>query len=425
MKRRTSRLAPVALFVALFALAGANWPQFRGPGSSGVSSETGIPLTWNDTTNVVWRTALPGYGASSPIVVGERIFVTGYSGFGTDHARDADRKDLKLHVVCIDAGGKIVWDRARPGSPNVNRYGGFVALHGYASATPASDGKAVYASFGSSGVVAYDLSGELLWTADVGKKTHNFGTANSPVLFGDLVIINASVESGAIVALDKKSGKEVWRTGDIRRSWNTPVLVKTNDRTELVVNTEPLIKALDPETGKLIWTCEGMNDYICPSVIAHDGIVYAIGSRSNTAVAIRAGGDGDVTESHRLWKINKGANVTSPVLHEGYLYWVNENRGVAYCVDAKSGEIVYEERLDPRPGRIYASPVAVDGKLYYVSRENGTYVLPAKPEFAQLAHNELADDKSVFNGSPAVMGKQLLLRSDKYLYCVGKKNGKQ
>jgi outer membrane protein assembly factor BamB len=204
-------------------------------------------------------------------------------------------------------------------------------------------------------------------------------------------------------------------------SWNTPALVKTAEGNwELAVNTKATVIGVDPQTGEKLWTCDGINDYICPSILAEGDMLYAIGGRKNTALAIRSGGRGDVTQTHKLWEIGKGSNVSSPVYVDGHLYWSNESRGAAYCVDAKTGDIVYEERLDPNPGRIYASPVAVDGKLYYVSRDKGTYVVPAKPEFVQLAHNVIEGDDSIFNGSPAISNGQLLLRSDKFLYCIGK-----
>jgi outer membrane protein assembly factor BamB len=219
--------------------------------------------------------------------------------------------------------------------------------------------------------------------------------------------------------MDKTTGEVVWRAPDIQRAWNTPMLVDTPaGNPELVVNTKSGLVACDPRTGERLWWCDGFDDYICPSVIAHDGVVYAIGARKSSAMAVRAGGRGDVTETHRLWYTGKGSNVSSPVYHDGHLFWVHESRGTAYCLNAKSGEVVYEKRLEPRPGKVYASPVVADGKWYVVTRENGVYVFAARPEFELLAHNGPLDD-SVFNASPAVVDDKLLLRSDKYLYCIG------
>ena len=402
--------------------AGADWPQFRGPDSAGQSSETGLPLKWSDDSNIVWRTAMPGFGASSPITFGDRIYVTCYSGYGLSETDPGEQKNLVRHLVAVDrATGKIAWDEKMKADLPEQNYQRFVRLHGYTSSTPAADKDGVYVFYGRTAAAAYSHTGSLLWKKNLGDKTHVFGSANSPVLYKNLVIINASVECGDLVALDKKTGREVWRAKGMKRSWNTPVVVKTDKGDELVVNTEGKILAFDPATGKSLWQCKGIDDYICPSVIAQDGIVYAIGGRKNTCVAVKAGGRGDVTESHRLWTINKGSNVSSPVWHDGHLYFVSEKLGVAYCVNAKDGEVVYQQRLEPRPGIMYASPVVVDGRLYYMSREKGAFVLPAKPKFEILAHNVLKSDSSVFNGSPVVSRGQLLLRSDKFLYCVGKK----
>jgi len=223
-----------------------------------------------------------------------------------------------------------------------------------------------------------------------------------------------------LIALDKKTGQEVWRQGGMDMSWNTPALVKTSGGWELVVQVKSKILGFDPATGNPLWTCQGVEDYVCPSVVAEGDVVYVIGGRQARAIAVRAGGRGDVTETHKLWEVRKGSNVSSPVVHDGHLYWAHEGRGSVYCVDAKTGEGGYEERLNPRPGRIYASPLAADGKLYYVSRDAGVFVLAARPEFELLAHNKIDTDASIFNGSPAVAGGRLLLRSDRALYCIGK-----
>jgi hypothetical protein len=210
---------------------------------------------------------------------------------------------------------------------------------------------------------------------------------------------------------------------------NTPLLVSSStDQPELVVSSPGRGKAgfvfgIDPNTGKELWRCLGIPDsgYVVPSAIAHEGIVYAIGGRQNTALAVRAGGRGDVSNAHLLWRIGNGSNVASPVYHDGHLYWVHENRGIAYCLDASNGRIAYEERLTPRPGIVYASAVVADGKLYCVSQHNGTYVIAAEPTFELLAHNVFKDDNSRANAGPVVSDGCLLLRNDRYLYCIGSK----
>lgn len=415
------RASWLAAFLALTA-AGADWPQFRGPGGVGESSDRGLPETWSDEKNIIWKTALPGYGTSSPITFGDRIYLTTYSGYGLDQEQPGNMDDLARQVVCLDrADGKIIWTQPIETLLPEQQYQGFQALHGYASSTLATDGERIYAFFGKSGAFAFDLDGKLLWRTSLGEKIHNWGSATSPLLYQNLVIINASVESGSLVALDKTNGQEVWRTPGMAAAWNSPILVDLPEgRVDLVISVKGQLLGFDPATGKERWHCAGIDDYVCPSVIAHEGIVYAIGGRGRPGLAVAAGGEGDVSDKI-LWKTPKGSNVSSPVYHDGYLYFASESKGVAYCIDAKSGNTVYEERIEPRPDRIYASPVVADGKIYYVSRDKGVYVLPAKPEYELLAHNVIASDPSIFNASPAVSNGQLLLRSDTHLYCIGKK----
>lgn len=331
---------------------------------------------------------------------------------------EGSKDNLKRHLLALNRkDGKLVWDTAiKAKLPEEDR----IRDHGFAANTPAADSERIYCFFGKSGVLAFDHSGKQLWQTDVGEKTHGWGTAASPVLYKDLVFINASVESESLYALDRTTGKEKWRAKGIREAWNTPVVVSAKSgRKELVVATQGKVLAFDPDTGKDLWSCKtDIGWYMVPSVVAHDGVVYCLGGRSGVAaLAVRAGGEGDVTESHRLWKSMKGSNVSSPVFLNGHLYWVHESRGVAYCAKAETGEIVYEQRLE-RAGQVYASALLADGRLYYTTREGRTFVLASKPEFEQLAVNDFSD-RSTFNGTPSVDGSRLLIRSDKFLYCIG------
>jgi len=428
--RQTDSFFSRALFaVTLAALAvtplsaqdkSVDWPQFRGPSGMGVSGAKGLPVSWSQSENVIAKTELPGAGTSSPIVVGSKIYLTCYSGFnipGQEGAMD----DLKLHLVCLNRDDcSIAW--TSDVVPKLPEQAKIRDDHGYASSTPACDGERIYVFFGKTGVFAFDLSGKKLWEADVGDELNGWGTAASPVLFGDLVIINASVESQSLVALNKLTGKEVWRFEGIKESWNTPVLVPVEGgKTELVVGIFGKVLGIDPATGEQLWSCN--NDitwYVVPSIVAADGIVWSIGGRSGVAgIAVRAGGRGDVTKSHRLWTIRQGSNVSSPIIHEGHLYWMNDSMGIAYCADAKTGEVVYQERLN-RAGQFYSSPVLADGKLYYVSRQGRVFVIAAQPKFELLATNDLSD-RSTFNACPAISGDRILVRSDKYLYALGNK----
>ena len=404
------------LLAAALSADPEDWSAFRGPDATGEALDAAVPLEWADGRNVAWKTDLPGPGASSPVVFEGRIYLTCATG-----AEDDNTSNLTYHVLChdLETGGEV-WRLDVKKSARRLPSAGFVALHGHASATPAVDASGVYCSFGPEGVVAVSLDGQRMWRADVGDDTHAFGTAPSPALAGDVLVVNASVESGRLIGLDKTTGKELWTRDGIKRAWSTPVVVTSESgREECVVSMEGYVAAFDPATGKPLWQCEGIQDYVCPSVVAGDGVVYAIGGRKSFSLAVRTGGEGDVTESHRLWTLGEGSNVPSPALANGHLFWAHHDKGILYCVNAETGKLVYKERTPDSPGRIYASAVAAGGRVYHVSREGGTLVVPAEPRFEILARNRFGDDTSVFNATPAVAGDRLILRSDQALYAIG------
>jgi outer membrane protein assembly factor BamB len=402
--------------------AAEDWTGFRGPQGLGTAEASNLPVEWDGETNVVWKQNLPGLGSSSPIVLGSQVFLTCYSGYGESIEQPGDKSQLMRHVVCLDRDtGKIIWTKPFPGKSSESDYRpGNDSRHGYASSTIATDGEHLFVFFGISGVFGFDLKGNVLWNTDVGSGTHGWGSGTSPVLYQDLVIVNASIESTSLIALDKQSGKEVWRVPGIAKCWSSPMLVNVGEGQELVLNAPNKLMGFEPATGQELWHCEGIPDsYVCPSPISHEGVVYAIGGRKNTAIAVRAGGRGDVNDSHVLWKTGSGSNVSSPVYLNGFLYWFHESRGIVNCLNAKTGEQVYQERLEPRPDLVYSSVTAADGKLYAISQENGTYVLAARPEFELLAVNVFQDDRTRSNASIIVSNNQLLLRTDKALYCLG------
>lgn len=410
------------LALAVGGTSGADWRQFRGPGGLGVSDEKGLPVEWSAEKNIVWKVKLPGAGASCPVTQGNRVYLTCYSGYGMDVKEPGKMEDLRRHLVCLDrATGKTLWAKEFEPLLPEHKYAGEGAYHGYAASTPLIDGDRLYVFFGKSGVYCFDLDGKEIWRSSVGERTNGWGSGTSPVLYKDSVILNASVESGSLVALNKSTGKELWRTKGIDSAWNTPMLVTTPDKKqELVVSIQKWVVGVDPETGSELWRSDGVNRYVCPSVVAHDGIVYAIGG-GHTSLAVKSGGKGKVSETHGLWKLAKGSNVGSPIYHEGHLYWASDSGGLVYCQEAASGKVVFSERLKPDPGQIWASPVLADGKLYFVSKTNGTYVVAAQPKFEPLAHNVIEGDKSRSNASLAVSDGQLFLRNDQYLYCIGKR----
>jgi outer membrane protein assembly factor BamB len=400
-------------------LHGADWSRFRGPGSTGVSADTGLPVHWNANSNVVWKADLPGAGSSSPITWSDHVYVTCYSGYGIPMHSSGGKSRLTRHLVCLHRDdGRILWQADLAASGNEADYDGYLHLHGYASHTPLADSAGVYVFYGASGAASYSHDGELMWRADCGSMNHEWGSGASPLLFKNLVIIPARIESDSLIALDTKTGRELWR----RRAGfghGTPTLVSFADAQELVFVRNKQVVGADPATGDDLWTCSAEIDYAMPIPLAHNGVVYVM-TRGHS-IAIRAGGRGDVTESHLLWHLNRGSHIATPVYYEGHLYFPHDEQGVVYCVNAATGELVYEHRLPNTPRHIYASPIIADGLLYYVSRNDGVFVLAAKPEYSLLARNVIEGDTRRFTATPAICRGRLLLRSDQALYCLGSK----
>ncbi|MCB1094136.1 MAG: PQQ-like beta-propeller repeat protein [Verrucomicrobiae bacterium] len=402
----------LAILLSYPSLTVADWPQFRGPYGLGTSPDTGIPENWSETENIAWKIPLPGVGASSPIVIGDKVFLTASEG-GAD--------DVLRHVLCFSlTDGRLLWDKTvdslLPEQSKIRED------HGYASSTPVATGDRLFVFFGKSGVFAFDHDGRQLWNTTVGSALNGWGSAASLTLHRNLVLVNASVEGEALVALDQTSGKEVWKVGNITESWHAPVLAPVaNGRTEVIAALNGELRAFDAVDGKPLWQCKsGIGWYMCPMPLVQDGIVYAVGGRSGLGgLAVRTGGTGNVTETRRLWTLQKATNVPTPILHGGYLYFANDSTAVAHCVDIKTGEFLYSERLVPNPGGIYASPVLIGERILYLGRGGQAVFIAAKPEFKVLSSAVLENKRGMFNASPAVAGNRLLLRSNKFLYCIG------
>lgn len=424
-------LPPLSLATILAAslfpatVTAEDWPRFRGPAGDGTvsaSEAAKAPDDWSDSKNIAWRTELPGAGSSSPVVAGNKVFLTCYSGYGVDDADPGDVAGLRRHAVCLDLeSGEIIWSHeAEPAGPQTVYEGRYITTHGYASSSAVTDGRGVYFFLGDSGVFAFTLEGKLVWQGSVGQDSHDWGSGASPILWDDLLIVNGASESDSVVAFDKKTGKEVWTYQGVPRAWNTPTIVEAADgKPVMLLATQRFILGIDPRTGQELWRVPGIRAAeLCPSILVEDGVAYVIGSPKGEGMALRLGGRGEVDESAVLWRIQKGSNVSSPVFKDGHLYFANDARGVLYCVDAEDGEILYEERLPGRGEKVYASPLLIGDHLYYLSRSGVTYVGAAKPEFELLKTNTLSGDGGVFNASPALVDGKLLIRSDKVLYCI-------
>ncbi|MEM6468902.1 MAG: PQQ-binding-like beta-propeller repeat protein [Planctomycetota bacterium] len=432
------------ILLATSATASADWTRFRGPNGSGIA-ESDAPVEFGVDKNLRWKLALPGHGVSSPIVVGNRIFVTSYSGYGYE---DGDIEDLKRHLTCVDQKtGKQLWsvtvDAKMPEDPW--RPPG-IPTHGYASNTPVSDGESVFAFFGKSGVYAYDLDGNELWNQSVGQEPSykGFGSAASPIVTEDHVVVNAADESLSIVWLDKKTGKEVFRAeaDGLGECWTTPVLVENGDRSEIVISVIGEVWGLNNATGKLSWYANGVNSRNAQiSPIVDQGVVYAVGEEG---YAIRVDGKGDLSGENTLWEGRIRTRYATPVKVGDYLFSVSGQ--IVECIDAGTGKQVFQERLPSSGGDSnaagsggsrgrgrggfgrgggggggdsYASPVVAGDKIYITTNAGMVHVIEAKSEFKVVASNDMTFDKSGFGGTPAVSDGCLVLRSNTHLYCVG------
>jgi outer membrane protein assembly factor BamB len=409
-----------------------NWPHYRGPTGQGYSDDTRVPLTWSDKDNLLWKTELPGRGNSSPIVWGDRIFLTAASSNGDER-----------YVVCVRASdGKLLWKQLASKGVSPGRSH---AWNGYASSSCTTDGKYVFAFFGTPGLFCYDFEGNLIWKHNFGIFTNDkgWGTGASPFLFEDLVIQNcdndgpAALPPGskpadaapmALVAFDKATGKVRWQAERNQgKGYSTPVLIPAPDgKLELVLNGPHGVWAYDPQTGKELWHClrhKGEETALFgePLPVYSKDTLFAASGRPGPLQAIRRGASGDVTKTHILWEASRRGHrdVASPLFWDGLLY-LADNKGLLTCYDPKSGKEIYNERLS-NTGKALGSPVAVRGKLLFLLDDGVTVLVEPGPTFKIAGRNKLSGGSLDFGASPAIVDGRLYLRSQTQLYCIGEK----
>jgi len=415
-----------------------NWSQWRGPDGAGISSETNVPTEWGVDKNIKWRTPIAGRGHSQPIVWGAKIFLTSdIEGEVAPGAKAVEHKiegQIFVHpdsvganrkhtfkVICVDRNtGNILWEQT---AYNGTVYDDRHRKGSYAAPTPATDGNDVYVWFGGEGdgLYCYDFNGKLVWKTAVGKiASVGMGPGTSPVLFDNLVILQCDEDEGKnsfIVALDKKTGREVWKTPrKVQASWSTPLVVRGGQRAELITSGNELIISYDPKTGKELWTTKGHGSNAIGTPLAGHGMVFVYaGFPVKKTMAIKLGGSGDVTESNVAWQYDKGtAYVPSSILYGDYIYLMSD-RGVLTCLDAKTGKVIYEGGRIPAPATFTASPVAFDGKLLLTSEDGDTYVIKAGPKHEVIATNSVGEP--VF-ASPAISDGMIFIRAVSNLYCI-------
>ncbi|NWF86164.1 MAG: PQQ-binding-like beta-propeller repeat protein [Bryobacteraceae bacterium] len=434
-------LAGKATLFAAAPAADQHWPQWRGPLANGVSPTASPPLTWSETENVKWKTTLPGRGTASPIIWGNQIFLlsavpTGRKAeTGTAEApadppaggppggRRRSEKPTEAYqfvLLCVDRdSGKLLWQKvAREEVPHEGHH----PDHGFASYSPVTDGQLVFASFGSRGLYAFDLAGNLKWQKDLGdmQTRNSFGEGSSPALFGNTLIVNWDHEGEDFVAaFDKTTGNELWRQArDEETSWATPLVVEHDGKPQVITSATRKVRSYDLATGKLLWECGGMTANVIPTPVAGHGMVYPIsGFRGAALLAVRLDRTGDLTDSDAIaWRHAKGTPyVPSPLLYDDHLYFFSGNNGILSAFDARTGRALFEaERLEALSG-VYASPVGASGRVYLVGRNGVTVVIRNSHQLEVLATNRLEDR---FDASPALAGKDLLLRGREHLYCL-------
>ncbi len=427
----------------------ANWPQWRGPLATGVAPSADPPLTWSETEHLKWKINVPGSGSASPIVWAERVFIltaipTGKkaepksaeaappapapaaaAGPGARGGRGGKTPD-EFHqfvILCYDrASGKELWRRvAREEIPHE----GHSPEHGYASASPVTDGQLVWAYFGSRGLHCYDLAGNFKWSKDLGRmKTRmGFGEGASPAVHGNTVVIywDDETDNDFIVAFDKQTGKELWRMPrNEATGWSTPLVVEFGGKAQVIVNATGTVRSYDLATGKEIWSCAGQTANSIPTPVASSDTVFVTsGFRGSALYAIALGRTGDLADTPAIrWTSNKNTPyVPSPLLTDDLLYFASQNNGVISCLDAKTGTAHFQaERLEALQG-IYASPVAAKDRVYVLGRNGTCLVLKKGPQLEVLATNRIADKT---DASIALAGGDLFIRGHQWLYCFSK-----
>jgi outer membrane protein assembly factor BamB len=384
------------------------WPRWRGPSGQGVVTGTGYVDTWSATQNVLWKTPVPGRGNSSPIIWGDHLFLTtAYEG------------GRRVSVLAYSRStGRLLWETAAPAGRTDS---GAHYKNGHASATAATDGQRVYVSFGPRGLFAFDFKGQIVWQRDLGSMEAYHGAAGSPLLYRDRIILYQDQWRGSFIgAFDARTGRDVWRTPrDASNGWGTPIAVRVGTRDEIIVSSQQNVQAYDPERGRELWRCSGNTYEVIPTPVVGYGMIFCSSGRAGPTLAIRPGGSGDVTRTHLAWESPRGSPfVPSPILYGEQLYMVNDMASIVTSLHATTGKAMFQGRLGvaTREG-FSASPVAVDGKIFFTNDEGDTFVLRAGPTFNLLHVNRLGEGTLA---SPALVDGRWYIRTEGNLYAIGR-----
>jgi len=411
MVRRRAAVVSVGLITLLAATAAraeVNWPQLGGPRGDSHTEETELPTSWTDE-NVVWSVALKGVGQSSPVIWGDRIFLT-----------TALERGKQRVVFALDrSSGKLLWEQtAWTGEPEESH-----AMNGWASATCATNGKVVVAFFGRGGMHGYTVDGEHLWSRDLGQFDGPWGTAASPIFYGDVVIQNCDSESkeASLMAVDAKTGETVWSTPRQNvRGWSTPVVIRAGEREELILNSHEGVRSYDPQSGSELWWCKGFSGRGEPIPAFQHGLLYVVNGLAGDIYSVRPGGKGDVTASDRVWHTPRraGRDLPSPVAIGNYLL-VMSMAGIITCYDCSTGKELWKDRL---PDKYSSTPLVVAGRAYILSEGGETSIVVPGDKLNVASKGKLTPrDEEIFRSALVPCQGQLFIRSTKNLYCVAAK----
>ena len=444
------RICRLAIFFAAAAgitLSAADWPHWRGPNGTGATTESGLPVKWSAKENVAWKAPIAGLGVSTPIVAGGRVIVTSQIGSssrrsgthprlvqggdpvaageralgesGTARTTPSDGKTYFLVEAFARGDGKKLWEyrvEAAGTLPEVHE------KHNMASSSPVSDGRLIYAWFATGQIVALDMNGARVWERHLGKEISPYdivwGHSSSPTVFEDtLLLLCDHTTSSYLLALDARTGKQKWKAdrGKGKSSYSTPLVVPGPNGPEVIVNSSERVDAYNPRNGELLWYTGGTNRFPVPSPLFHDGIIYmSRGYRSSPYMAIRPGGKGDISKSHVIWENTTGGPYISSLVYDSGLIYMATDVGAVTVVDAKDGSRVWQQRIE---GVFSASPVAADGKIYFVSEDGETIVVRSGRTPEVLSRNDLGERQIA---SPAVSNGQIFIRTDDHLFAIGK-----
>ena len=400
---------------------GSNWPAWRGPLANGIAPESNPPVSWSESTSIKWRTAIPGKGFSTPVIWDKYVFVS--TAIPRESVPGSATMPYTFKVLALNrADGKILWEKTVADEEVQDR------IHqtaSHVSSSPVTDGKFLYAYFGSRGLFCLDFKGNIIWKKDFGQmqKRNNFGEGSSPALYGNKIVVQWDHEGQSeIFCVDKATGKDLWKKErDEPSSWSTPLILEINGKVQVITAASNKVRSYNLDNGDLIWECSGLTGNVIPNAVFGDGILYVMsGYSGNALLAIRmADAKGDISGSNAIiWSANVNTPyVPSPLLVNKRLYFLRQNSGALSCLDAATGKIHYGTKMLENLGVVYNSPVYASGRIYQLGGTGLTYTLKDGPEMEIISENKLDDS---FTASPAIAGDEIFLRGLKFVYCIAK-----